>query len=65
MHVRQKGRATRIALSDTSKASNINYVMIDTPTCWSATFNAWGKKTETPIIDLNGKKFKIVLQEIV
>lgn len=64
MHIRQKGQSIRIALADTSKPQSVNYALIDTPTCWSATFNAWGKKVETPLINIGGKVFKVVLEEI-
>ncbi len=64
MHIRQKGQAIRLALADTSKPQTVSYAAIDTPSCWSATFNAWGRKVEAPLINIGGRVFKIVLEEI-
>lgn len=64
-HVRQKNSSLRITLADTAKPQQVSYLAIDLTSCWSATFNAWGKRSEVPIVDLGGRKFKIVLEEIL
>jgi hypothetical protein len=64
MHFRQKGHSIRLTLADTSKPQTVGYAAVNTMTCWSATFNAWGKKVETPLINIGGKVFKVVLEEI-
>jgi hypothetical protein len=64
MHIRQKGQSIRLVFADTSKPQTVSYAAINTTSCWSATFNAWGKKVEAPLINIGGKVFKVTLEEI-
>lgn len=64
MHIRQKGQSIRVTFADTSEPNNVAYAAIDTPTCCSVTFNAWGKKVEAPLINIGGRVFKVALEEI-
>lgn len=64
MIIREKHGAVRITLADTSRGQNIPYVAIEPKTCWSSTFNGWGKKADAPIIHVGGKRFRVVLEEI-
>jgi hypothetical protein len=65
MNIRANGfNKIRITMDDTSKPQNVDYVAIDTSNCWSATFNAWGKKTDAPIIGFGGKLYRVVLEEL-
>jgi hypothetical protein len=65
MQIRTKGlNKLRITLDDSTKAQNVDYVAIDTTSCWSATFNSWGKKSDAPVIGLGGKLYRVVLEEV-
>lgn len=64
MHIRQKGRALRVTVADTSMPQSTPYILIEPATCWNATFNAWGKKIDAPILDLAGKRYRVVFEQI-
>jgi hypothetical protein len=63
MQIRKKNQSMRITFADPSKPENIPYVAIDVTVCWAATFTAWGKRSDDPIIHLGGKQYRVVLEE--
>lgn len=64
MHIRQKDKNIRVTLDDTAGSRDVDYVAINVTSCWSATFNAWGKKADAPVVQIGSKKFKIAFEEM-
>lgn len=64
MHIRQKHQAIRITFADTTKPNQVPYVLIDPTECWSATYNAWGKKADAAVIAIGQKRYRVILEEI-
>jgi hypothetical protein len=64
MQIRQNNNAIRITFADTTKPTYVPYVLIDPTECWFTTFNAWGKKTDTAVITIGAKRYRVALEEI-
>ena len=64
MHIRQKNGDLRITAEDTSKPNNIRYLSLHPTSCWSATYNAWGKKADAPVVLIGDRHYRVILEEV-
>jgi hypothetical protein len=64
MHIRQKNGSVRISMMEPGVLTTIPYVLIDPTECWCSTYNSWGKKTDSAVISLGGKNYRVVLEEV-
>jgi hypothetical protein len=61
--IRERGNNLRICVRG-DNPGDVLYLSIEPKICWSATFTAWGRETEVPIVSVAGKKFRIVLEPL-
>jgi hypothetical protein len=60
--VRIKVGSARIVV-DVS-GGHIAYVAIDGKSCWQTTWASWGKKADHPIIQIGGKHYRVMVEEV-
>ncbi len=61
---RQKGTDIRISPVAVGCAVDVNYVSVKPTRCWSGTWASCGKKVDDAIVFLDGKAFRVTLEQL-
>lgn len=64
MIVRKKGDKIRMTFNNLKEIGSVSYVEVNPTSCWCSTFNAWGKTTGAPIIEVDGVSYRVSLEPI-
>lgn len=64
MILRKKGDKIRVTFNNPKEIGSVDYVEVNPTSCWSSTFNSWGKVSSAPVIELGGVSYRVSLEPI-